>query len=333
MQIINVDQKKFIPNLSSNEYTNRDGRRRRRGRHFYIVTMVFVLITLTHRVLAVISIRNVAQASDMRLLSPSKASAPDSDLERCSQNLKNANTDNDNATMSADEFVNFIKLESNNLFPNVTSFQELPLEIIQIYNFLACNCASKRCCEAYYNSSAAGASVNLSKLTNSTSFCTEVSSTLESLIPTASPTPPPTSQQSPTAFPTNQTSTTSAPLMSPTAAPTKKVTTSSPQPTLFSGLENVEISFIGCNINNYTTQDIMSGENNDMIATIEAALQNLSSSVVMRQSKRRRMGSLKVYIGFRQLVEANNSSATVLNAKHVGKLYHNLETLFVSTCF
>ncbi len=57
------------------------------------------------------------------------------------------------------------------------------------------------------------------------------------LIPTASPTPPPTSQQYPTALPTNQTSTMSAPLMSPTAAPTKKVITSSPQPTLFSGLE------------------------------------------------------------------------------------------------
>ena len=77
----------------------------------------------------------------------------------------------------------------------------------------------------------------------------------------------------------------------------------------------------------------MSGENNDMIATIETALQNLSSSVVMRQRKRRRMGSLKIFIGFRQLVDANNSSATVLNAKHVGKLYHNLETLLVSICF
>lgn len=333
MQIVKAGQKKFIPKLISNQDTNRDGRRRRRGRHFYIVTMVFMLISLTHRASADLSIRHVAQASDISLPSPSEGSTYDRDVERCSQNLKEANTDNDNSTMSADEFVNFIKLESNNLFPNVTSFQELPLEIIQIFNFLACNCASKTCCEAYYNNSAAGASVNLSKLTNSTSFCTEVSSTLESLIPTASPTPPPTSQQYPTALPTNQTSTTSAPLMSPTAAPTKKVTTSSPQPTLFSGLENVEISFIGCNVNNYTTQDIMSGENNDMIATIETALQNLSSSVVMRQRKRRRMGSLKIFIGFRQLVDADNSSATVLNAKHVGRLYHNLETLPVSICF
>jgi len=292
----------------------------RRGRLFHAVKTASLLIGLENRIVAEI----VPQASTKGLLPPSDESVSESDLLRCSQNLKAA-TIYSNNVMTANEFVKFINLESNNYFGNTTSFPELPLELIQIFNFQACNCTDLTCCENHKYSSDSEASVNLTKLSNSTSFCTETISTLDLLLLTFSPTPSPSSQQSvPTA---NETSESLAPI--PIFVPTKNVTSSSPQPTAFSRLEKVKILLIGCNIYNYTTQDIITNEkNNSMIAIIEGALNSISSFVIMDERERRNLGSFKAFAPYRHLNTANDINATVLSVENAGKLDHHLSFFF-----
>jgi hypothetical protein len=166
--------------------------------------------------------------------------------------------------------------------------------------------------------------VSLTKLSNSTSFCTETIATLHVLLLTFSPTPSPSSQQSvPTA---NETSESLAPI--PIFVPTKNVTSSSPQPTAFSRLEKVKISLIGCNIYNYTTQDITSENNNNMIATIEGALNSISSFVITDERERRNLGSFKAFAPHRHLNTANDINVTVLSVENAGKLDHDHVVLF-----
>lgn len=290
----------------------------KRGRCFHAVKTFSLLIGLNNITVAAV----VPKASTKGFSSPSDESVSESDLQRCSQNLKSATSDSNNM-MAANEFVKFINLESNNYFGNVTSFQELPLELIQIFNFLACNCAALTCCENHKNSSASEASVNLTKLSNSTSFCTETVSTLDYLLlPTFSPTPSPNSQQSiPTA---NIPSESIAP--NSIFVPTKNGASRSPQPTAFSRLVKVEISLIGCNIYNFTTQDIIN-EKNNMISTIEAALKNVSNFAVMDERQRRNLGAFPAN---RHLNAASDINSTVLTVKNAGKLDHDLIDLFSS---
>lgn len=313
----NTFEEGLTSKLSSGKAWNPNGKR---GSCFHAVKTVSLLIGLNNRAVAAV----VPKASTKGFSSPSDELVSVSDLQRCSQNLKIATTDSNNM-MTANEFVKFINLESNNYFGNVTSFQELPLELIQIFNFLACNCAALTCCENHKNNSASEPSVNLTKLSNSTSFCTETVSTLDLLMPTFSPTPSPYSQQSiPIA---NKPSESIAP--NSMFVPTKNGVSSSPQPTVFSRLVNVEISLIGCNIYNFTTQDIIN-EKNNMILTIETALKNLSISVVMDERQRRNLGALPAIAANRHLNAASYINSTVLTVKNAGKLDHNLIGLFSS---
>mmetsp|Transcript_3064 Transcript_3064/g.4599 ORF Transcript_3064/g.4599 Transcript_3064/m.4599 type:complete len:435 (+) Transcript_3064:593-1897(+) len=88
------------------------------------------------------------------------------------------------------------------------------------------------------------------------------------------PTPKPSKKTKPTAEPTRPTPKPHKPTRKPTA--TSKKTTA--WPPFFISPINVAIAFIGCNVNNYTTQEIKSGRNNEMLSTaVEEALQNRSN--------------------------------------------------------
>jgi len=89
-------------------------------------------------------------------------------------------------------------------------------------------------------------------------------------------------------------------------------------PSAFISPINVAISFIGCNVNNYTIQEIKNGRDNELISTVEEALQNRSDEILSHLRKR----SLATVRGNRRLVAFSNVS--IHNVKEAGKLHRDL---------
>jgi len=86
-------------------------------------------------------------------------------------------------------------------------------------------------------------------------------------------------------------------------------------PSAFISPINVAIEFIGCNVNNYTIQEIKSGRDNEMLSTVEEALQNISNEILSKLRRR----SLATVRGNRRLVPFSN--ATIHNVKEASKLH------------
>lgn len=256
------------------------------------------------------------------------------DIGECYKDLITADSNNDES-MSSSEYVQFINLQSGNQFANITSFKDLPLELIQLFNFEACDCQTTSCCAT--NTSSTGStntatpSINITSLANTTSFCSDVTSTLASVsngatsyptvspttqaptkLSTARPTTAPTNLSVPTLSPTNYTIPTLAPTASPTFNPTAAPTSSQE---LYTGPWNATIAFVGCNVHNYTISEIWSGQNNTMIQTIESQLGNRSSEVLTELRRNRR--HLTVVSSTRQLLVSLND-ASVIHTKTVG---------------
>jgi hypothetical protein len=261
------------------------------------------------------------------------------DIGECYKDLITADSNNDES-MSSDEYVQFINLQSGNQFANVTSFKDLPLELIQLFNFEACDCQTTSCCATNNNSSSSSSSsstnaatpaINITSLANTTSFCSDVTSTLASVtngatsnptvspttqaptkLSTARPTTAPTNATFPTLSPTNQTSIpTPAPTTNLTLIPTAAPTTSQE---LYTGPWNVSIAFVGCNVLNYTISDIMREQNNTMIQTILSHLGNRSSQVLTESLRRHRRDLTDMT---RQLSVSWND-ASIIHVKTVG---------------
>ena len=93
---------------------------------------------------------------------------------------------------------------------------------------------------------------------------------------------------------------------------------------LYTGPLNVTIAFMGCNVNGYTSEEIMSGQNNTMKADMEAALSQLSSEILSETFQERRQRRLLSHEhvtlakGARRLGVALEN-ATVDNVENVGK--------------
>lgn len=258
------------------------------------------------------------------------------DIGECYKDLITADSNNDES-MSSNEYVQFINLQSGNQFANVTSFKDLPLELIQLFNFEACDCQTTSCCAT--NNSSTGStntatpSINITSLANTTSFCSDVTSTLASVsngatsyptvspttqaptkLSTARPTTAPTNPPVPTLSPTNHTVPTPAPTASPTFSPTAAPTSSQE---LYTGPWNATIALVGCNVHNYTISAIWTGQNNTMIQSIESQLGNRSSEVLTQLRRNRRQLTVS---STRQLLVSLND-ASVIQAKTVGT-YH-----------
>lgn len=319
----------LIKKLSTTPSRGHDATRRHRRIPYSFLIMVSMLTALVpHPTAAVRTLENDKISTVKRPLFDNTdimlrglTTAIVTDIEKCYNDLIEANAER-NGLLTTDEFVDFINLQSVNSFANVTSFKELPLELIQLFNFEACDCETTSCCGTDNSTNATPHSINITTLANTTSFCSDVTYTLASIVrpsssPTISPTKAPTklTSSSPTAAPTNQTIPTPAPTnqtFSPTVAPTN-----SQFP--FSGPLNVSITFIGCNVNNYTIPEIMSGQNNGMIKTIEAELQNRSNEVLTELRRRRLMVSRRKNLnGHRQLTVALNN-VSVIDATNVGR--------------
>ena len=138
-------------------------RRKRTPARFVLLTSVSMLTTLTH-------LTSAALALPRRLKIPN---TPNADGNQCYKDLRQADTSQD-GVLTSTEYVLFVRLQSNNSSNKVTSFEDLPLHTISLFNTIACGCQENSkmlCCDNAINTSVTPF-INISTPVDAKNLCT-----------------------------------------------------------------------------------------------------------------------------------------------------------------
>jgi len=140
-----------------------NSRRKRTPASFVLLTSVSMLTMLTHWTSAALTLPR-------RLKIPN---TPIADGNQCYKDLRQADTSKD-GVLTSTEYVLFVKLQSNNSSNKVTSFEDLPLHTISLFNTIACGCqknSTNLCCDNTRNTSVTPF-INISIAVDAKNLCT-----------------------------------------------------------------------------------------------------------------------------------------------------------------
>lgn len=94
-------------------------------------------------------------------------------LDQCVQGMKQADSNHD-GLLDSDEYVDFINIQRSHYFGNVTKFLDLPIDIITLFNYSACECSkSTGCCVSGVTSSTSW-SINITAPEKAVKFCSAI---------------------------------------------------------------------------------------------------------------------------------------------------------------
>lgn len=91
-------------------------------------------------------------------------------LDQCVQGMKQADTNHD-GLLDSNEYVDFINLRRSNYFGNATNFLDLPIDIITLFNYSACECSKSTGCCVSGATSSMSASINITAPKKAVKFC------------------------------------------------------------------------------------------------------------------------------------------------------------------